>query len=217
MYSFPGTETCKIIHPPWQSCGSVHYSLKCHNAQIHKILWHPQKNTQGNCQKNVQLLGRKHYKDDVSSFESSRIQSETNTCHSPLTPRYSIYNSTLDLKSPGHRSRAHPPTAAIRVPRFLLSPGRRVQSLWGRISRVKDTFVHQAARMLNPRPALPLPLPFLPHMLWGQQKKNAKGINTACVLHDDDAPDLAIIRSSLPVPAWAWGDWQTFPAFLLLE
>lgn len=30
------------------------------------------------------------------------------------------------------------------------------------------------------------------------------------VLHDDDddddVTDLAIIRSSLPVPAWAWGD-----------
>lgn len=38
------------------------------------------------------------------------------------------------------------------------------------------------------------------------------------VLHDDDdVTDLAIIRGSLSVPAWAGGNGQTLPAFFQLE
>lgn len=77
---------------------------------------------------------------------------------------------------------------------FLLLSGGRLQRLWGRTSRLKDSFVHQAARMLN-SPSHSCPM------------RTACGKCVLMVLYDDgNVADLAIIRSSLSVPAWTWGN-----------
>ncbi|KAI3360336.1 hypothetical protein L3Q82_014651 [Scortum barcoo] len=64
-----------------------------------------------------------------------------------------IYTSRLTRKA---LCIARDPTHPSHSFFSLLPSGRKLWSLWARTSRLRDSFVHQAVRMLNSLPALPL-------------------------------------------------------------
>lgn len=122
------------------------------------------KTIQGKFQKNVQWLGTECYKDDVSFFY--KLKNPIRNPHMPLSPPSKIFIFPhLTLK-------ALCITADSTHPH--LPSGKRVQRLWGRISRLKDNFVHQAVMMLNSHLALPPPLP-APHVGRATKQKIPRG------------------------------------------
>ncbi|KAK0147812.1 hypothetical protein N1851_012502 [Merluccius polli] len=82
----------------------------------------------------------------------------------PLPSLQDIYNTHLSRKAFSIAGDSTHPTHCLFS---LLPSGRRMRSLKARTSRLKDSFIHQAVRMMNSLPALTplLSLPFLspPH------------------------------------------------------
>ncbi|KAK0154367.1 hypothetical protein N1851_003520 [Merluccius polli] len=76
----------------------------------------------------------------------------------PLPSLQDIYNTRLSRKALSIAGDSTHPTHCLFS---LLPSGRRMRSLKARTSRLKDSFVHQAVRMLNSLPAL-TPLLSLP-------------------------------------------------------
>ncbi len=74
-----------------------------------------------------------------------------------------IYSTRLTRKA---LSIAGDPTHPTHSFFSLLPSGRRLRSLQARTSRLKDSFIHQAVRKLNPLPSLPPPPLFYPTQHW---------------------------------------------------
>ncbi len=82
-------------------------------------------------------------------------------CLSPLPPGHLQHPS--HPQSPQHCRWSHPPVTQFFS---LLPSGRRLRSLQARTSRLKDSFIHQAVRKLNPPPPLAPPPLFYPTQHW---------------------------------------------------